>query len=430
MNAHFERARVLLEQNRSAEAEKELRAFVAAEPNDAGGYFLLASALLAQGKLEAAHQAASKSVSLEPDWSRGHWIVGSVLVERRRFQEAQRCFEEAIRLDPEEADYWGSMAQVHLNAERWEDALEQANRGLRCDAHHVDCANLRALALNQLGRGGEAIDQTRSTLSRAPEDAGTHVVHGWSLLRGGNPAEALTHFREALRLNPTLDLARGGMVEAIKARHGAYRQLLAFFFWMSTLSPGARWGVILGVFLLGRTARVLAKTFPEGAPYFLPIVALVALFAMLTWVAAPVANLVLRLHRDGRWALSAEQTQAANLIGLCLAGSVGSVLVALFSRSLELGLGGLVLWLLMIPISAAFQCEPGWPRRVMAGLCLVIFFAGLGGAVLMHVTGKPVDPSAVPMLRKIGAVCLGIALLGGMSAPWLGNALVDVQPRK
>ncbi|MDB5311521.1 MAG: tetratricopeptide repeat protein [Gemmataceae bacterium] len=46
---------------------------------------------------------------------------------------------------------------------------------------------------------------------------------GWALLHARQPAEALTHFREALRLDPTNEWARDGLIEALKARYWVYR---------------------------------------------------------------------------------------------------------------------------------------------------------------------------------------------------------------
>ena len=45
----------------------------------------------------------------------------------------------------------------------------------------------------------------------------------WALIEQGEHEQAMEHFREALRLNPQLDWARQGIVEAMKARivHGA-----------------------------------------------------------------------------------------------------------------------------------------------------------------------------------------------------------------
>ena len=54
-------------------------------------------------------------------------------------------------------------------------------------------------------------------------------------MHAGDFRGALEHFREALRLNPSPEWARAGLVEALKARYPSAASL-RYFLWMSTLS--------------------------------------------------------------------------------------------------------------------------------------------------------------------------------------------------
>ena len=72
---------------------------------------------------------------------------------------------------------------------------------------------------------GMLVGKAMEALGRNPENAHTNANQGWSLLHGGQPGKALEHFREALRLDPDLEFARAGMVEALKADPlGFYRE--------------------------------------------------------------------------------------------------------------------------------------------------------------------------------------------------------------
>ena len=55
----------------------------------------------------------------------------------------------------------------------------------------------------------------------------------------------------------------------MKARNPVYRALLAYFLWMSRLSGGQRWGVIIGGYLA-------AQVIPGAMVVYLPLV-------ILTW---------------------------------------------------------------------------------------------------------------------------------------------------
>ena len=88
----------------------------------------------------------------------------------------------------------------------------------------------------------------------------THANQGWALLHRGNYQRALEHFREALRIDPELDWARAGIVEALKAHHFIYRQMLRFFLWIGRQARVAQWVIILGI-LFG--PRMLATHRPR-----------------------------------------------------------------------------------------------------------------------------------------------------------------------
>ena len=125
--------------------------------------------------------------------------------------------------------------------------------------------NLRAMALVNLGRKREAAEAMRGTLAKDPQNAFSHANQGWTLLHQGDHAQGLEHFREALRIDPELDWAAAGTVEALKARHLLYRLMLRYFLWMSRLGGRARWGVILGVLFASRSSETPpAPTRPSG----------------------------------------------------------------------------------------------------------------------------------------------------------------------
>ena len=107
------------------------------------------------------------------------------------------------------------------------------------------------MALVQLGRKDEADHTLGSALANDPENALTHANQGWAFLHRGDHERALEHFREALRIDPELDWARIGIVEALKARYLIYRFMLRFFLWMSRKGTAARWVILLG-FVFGR----------------------------------------------------------------------------------------------------------------------------------------------------------------------------------
>src|SRR5262249_35174190 len=159
---------------------------------------------------------------------------------------------------------------------------------------------LRAIAMVKLGRRAEAGATIDAALARNPDNALTHANQGWTLLEKGKPKQALEHFREALRLDPENEWARQGIVEALQARNVIYAVMLKYFLWMSRFSNRAQWGIILGAYFGNRLLSALAHSNPDLAPWILPLRILYVCFALMTWMASPFFNLLLRINRFGR----------------------------------------------------------------------------------------------------------------------------------
>ena len=108
---------------------------------------------------------------------------------------------------------------------------------------------------------------------------------GPSCTRDGR--EALEHFRESLRLDPTSGYAKAGIVEALKARNFVYRWLLAYFLWMMRLSNRASLGRDHRRLFRRRLLNRLADQNPNLAPWIMPIIVVYIAFVLLTWFGAP-----------------------------------------------------------------------------------------------------------------------------------------------
>jgi tetratricopeptide (TPR) repeat protein len=363
MNNALNRAALLYHHSRYAEAEQELRRHLAEQPQDARAHSLLGLCLVKQEKLDDAQAEVEQAIMLAPDESQPHYCRSVVLEHRKRFAEAEASAREAVRLDPADADNYARLAITLYNQSKWQPALDAAEQGLAHDAEHGGCANLRTMALTKLGRRREALQNVDQSLARDPDDAFAHSNKGWALLHQGQPRPALEHFREALRLDPTFEYARQGMVEALKAHNPLYRWMLAYFLWMSRLSDRARWGVILGGYFGARILRNAAEANPSLAPWITPVLILYGVFVFLTWFSMPLFNLLLRLNRYGRHALSRDQRTAANWFGACVLVSLASLAAWFIYGHEALLLGALLPLGLALPLVVLFHCDRGWPRR-------------------------------------------------------------------
>jgi len=428
LEARFARAELLYQQSRHDLAVHELRQILAVAPEFPPGHALMALCLVEQKQYAEAQREAEVAVGQGPDFAFAHYALARVLEERNDYDGAARAIGEAIRIEPADADFHAQHAQIRFNRREWELALAAAETGLQFDPEHVAANNLRAMALVKLGRKAEAGQTIDATLSRSPENAFTHANRGWTLLEGGDRKQALHHFQESLRLDPTNDWARAGIVEALKAGNPIYAVMLRYFLWMQKLSQGAQWAIILGGYFGNRALGAWRRSDPDVAPWILPIQLTYLAFVLLTWLAEPLFNLLLRLDRYGRLALSEEQVRASNWVGSCL-------LVSVTALGANLALGFPV-WLVLLmfaalglslPVSAVFNCQPGWPRRVMAGYTAALLIIALLAAALTfgEEPGRAGISRSNPGLTLMGLFGVGIFLNG-----FVANFLITRQPHR
>ena len=425
-SASVARARLLLQQGRTDLAETQLREALAEDPQNGTALALLALCQSRQpSRRREAVQTARQAVGLAPDDSFCHYVLAIALTERggaaneeerlvarsAEQREAVAAVGEAIRQDPYDARYFALLSSLRLGLKEWMAALDAAEKGLEVDPLHVGCTNCRAQALVGLGRKREAGQTLGTALAQDPENPLTHTNAGWALLHAGKPKEALRHFKEALRLNPAMEAAQAGVVEALKAHIFVYRWLLAYFLWMSRLNSRAQWGLVIGGYFLVRILSAVARQQPRLAIVVLPVIVLYMLFALLSWTGSHLFNLLLRLHPTGKYALTRDQLYGANAIGACIGAGILLLAAGLMSGSdpLLLGAGGCLL--LMIPVGGTFS-RRGQARRLL-GLYTVALIV-LGAASLLLAS------AGVPGARAFGTVFfLGTILFG-----WVANILV------
>lgn len=410
-HSSFERVQLLIQQSRYRQAEQELRELLYQQPDEPLAHALLALCLAEQDKLSAALPSAHTAVALAPDSPWCRYILATVLSRQGQLKQAREVILAAIAQAPDDADYFALLGSLYLQENRWQEALDNAEQGLSLDPEHVVCSNLRSMALIKLGQGEAALQGLASALQQEPDNALTHANRGWTLLEQGQHEAALLAFQEALSLDPNLDWAREGLVETLKARYLLYRLMLKYFFMMGRLRRSHQWLVMLGL-LLG--VRLLRSLFPAETHLWLSggIFSLYLGFVLLTWLADPLFNLVLRLNRYGRLALSQEQRVASNWLGGLLAGGLLAGGAGLALKLWPLAGAGLMAWALTIPVSGSLLASDARSRQFLSLYTGMLALTGGMGLVCLSLNW------ATPAL-----VLLIAFALGWVGFSWLANLL-------
>ena len=413
------RGALLIDQGRHDLAEKELREHLSAAPDDPIGHALLSLALVELERFPEAEAEAKAAISLDPNESFAHYARTRVLLARQAFKDAVAAGQQTVRLAPFETNGYQVLAGAYLGLRQWQKAVDTTDAGLALDPEHETLLTIRGLALRQLGRGAESEQAFEGALRGDPSNSYAHASRGLGLLHDGRMTEALEAYREALRLDPTNEMARSGLVEALKARNPLYAWLLRSMLFIGRLSGRASFVLYIGFFLIQRTGRELVRRDPSLMPLFFTLVGVYLLFVWLTFAAAPLFNLILRLDSLGRHALSEAQRLESNIVGPLVAVGAPAALVAIVTGAPLPATIAITALGLVVPIASTFNCDAGWPRTVMA---LVTILVGLLGAlgIAFALTGRP------ELAFVFGIACYVTVVL----STWIAMPLTRVTVRR
>lgn len=143
----------------------------------------------------------------------GHWLAG-----HGRVPEAIAHFDASLRIRPDNVPALLNLAQIEEQQGRPAEAAERLRAALRIDpTETVALVNLATLDA-KTGRLEEAkAGFTEALRIGSPDDYLAHNGLGVVLLREGKMADAVDHFREALRLRPDFAPARKNLERVASA---------------------------------------------------------------------------------------------------------------------------------------------------------------------------------------------------------------------
>ncbi len=324
---HVERARFLASTGRMKDAEKEASLALAADPQNEEALLLLAECKIDGREFDEAVRLLFQCIHLDPDNDRPFYLLGFLHYQKNDHAQSLQFLDQAIQLNPWQSSYFGLYAYVLIEKRQYKEALQRADAGLAIYAEDLTCLNARAAAQFRLNNKEAAFETIREALHVSPENDFTHSNFGWQNLEKGSHKKALEHFREALRINPSNHHARAGFKEALKANLPTYRLMLMYSLWLSSKSKQIQWLIIIAVWGAFRVADSLSASAGMKILSY-ALIGVYLLFVVLSWIGNSVANLYLRVHREGKYALTDSEKHNANGVGIALVLSLLGVLMA------------------------------------------------------------------------------------------------------
>lgn len=268
--------------------------------------FYLAQSYYMLSEYKKAADLAEGLLSESPNDQDVFYLKARIALQQDQEQEALQNINEAISIDPYDSNYFGFKAAILLQLKKYEEGLENANEGLHIDPKNSFCLNIRAQLLTKLNRVSEAGHTIEDILFENPEDSYSHANVGWVALENNKIDTALSHFKEALQIDPNYQYAREGMSTALKAKNFIYRNYLKYSFWISKQSTKNQWGILIGIYLVYRFSFKFLSA--NGLTYLaIPLLIAYLLFALGSWIMEPMSNAILGFNSYGKYLLSTKE---------------------------------------------------------------------------------------------------------------------------
>ncbi|MFY1690916.1 tetratricopeptide repeat protein [Plantactinospora sp. WMMB782] len=352
-----QRARLLLESGRYADAERQIRAGLVTTPDDPELLVLLAYLLRMCERYAESLAVCAATVAVAPDYPDTYVERAECLLALSRGEAAVRAATEGIRLDPQESRSYRTLARALAFEKEYDRAREAARQALAGDPDSVFSLLTLANVERAAGDWAAAEAAVRAALRRDPDN-----VEGRRLL-------ALLHADRG-RVDGFMRTVKG-----LAADDPAGTGPLAMIWPVRRALAGPSLWLTAGAGLLAVAAPLTAAVLPE--PATVPVRVAAALI-----VVVPVVFWSRLLRHGGRtpW-------RCLPLVSPLLRGALGLGLLT------SLGMVGLL----------AGYAATGWWPGVLLALALVPVL--LGCLLAEHVGANAVQPS----LRVLGrwvAACL------------------------
>jgi Tfp pilus assembly protein PilF len=371
--ALYERAYLLYQQRRFSQSEDILNQALTQDPNSISCLHLLAEVNLAQDDPKKAKHFIDIALGLSPSMALLYATKARIMLDVERYDEAEELLKEAISLNAQEPQNYAMLAHVSLSRKRYKEAEQLAEKALSLDPANLLALNVKSTSQLKQNKRAASEETLKGALGENPEDSYTHTNYGWNKLEIGDHKAALEHFKEALRYDPNNSYAQAGMMQALQARYFIYRWFLKYQFWLGNMGAKYQWFFIIGFYLGTRAISYTAETVPALEPFLTPVVVLLALIALSTWVIGPVSQLLFSFNKYAKFLLNTKEKQAVIFTAVCilvsLSGVAGYLLLDDF-RFLMLAIAGLIL---MIPWSMFYmETKPALMMPLAAGIMTLI----------------------------------------------------------
>ena len=184
-----------------------------------------------------------------------------VLNRNNQYLEAIEAFQKALEIDSNNAFIWSHLGLVLNNNKQYSEAIDAFQKALEIDPNNATVCNNLGIRLHESKQYVKAKKYFRMALNIDSNNATIWYNLGNTLIMTKQYSEAIDAFNQALSINPELDSAKDGIIEAKKAQEQSEEDKIAANPVVNTESEKLRKNKIKSSFKF--KANPLAK--PEGS---------------------------------------------------------------------------------------------------------------------------------------------------------------------
>lgn len=209
--AHYNLGLVLQAKGEFDEAIGSYRAAIQLEPDFLDAWNNLGNTLLAVGRIQEAIDSYRSILELAPDAADIHYNLAGALEQCGDLPAAELSYRDALRFQPGMAEAFNNLGAVLKRLGRSEEAIACFDKAIALRPGYTDAELNRAAVLqSRLSLHTGVVDPVIIQTSSNPA-ATAAVAQGQACERSGRIAEAKTHFRQAIALDPNIAAAHFGL---------------------------------------------------------------------------------------------------------------------------------------------------------------------------------------------------------------------------
>jgi tetratricopeptide (TPR) repeat protein len=229
--ARLRHAAVLHAAGKRDEAHRLLDPLIAQGDDTAIAHVAKARLLLNEERSADALHHAKTAVTLRSSPA-GQYVLGLAAMQTGDLQAAADAFSEVTRADPRSTAAVLQLARVRLAQGNVDAAVDAADEGVRREPRNADASALLVRSLRELGQNERARRELERAQALSLESAPLTVERGWMALARGDSQTARASFNNVLSSRSAVDAQSGlvavdlaeGRAEAARARVATWRR--------------------------------------------------------------------------------------------------------------------------------------------------------------------------------------------------------------